>query len=75
MLREFFHQTPYADKAERKAALAQLQDKLSRQQLLIRQRGLPVLVLFEGWSAAGKGRLIGRTIRNLDPRFYSVTAR
>lgn len=74
MLREFFHQTPYADKAERKAALAQLQDKLNRQQLLIRQRGLPVLVLFEGWSAAGKGRLIGRTIRNLDPRFYSVTA-
>ena len=74
MLQEYVYTKPYTDKAQRKFLLDQLQEKLERQQLLIRRHKLPVLVLFEGWSAAGKGGKIRRAIRNLDPRFYSVTA-
>ncbi len=73
MLQDFDYRNPYPDKAGRESALERLQQKLERQQILIRQHNLPVLVLFEGWSAAGKGSLIRRVIRNLDPRFYSVT--
>lgn len=50
---------------EAKAALA-------ARQLSIKEQGLPVLVLLEGWGAAGKGSVLGRVIRNLDPRFFKV---
>ena len=33
---------------------------------------LPVLVLIEGWGAAGKGSMIGKVIKNIDPRFFKV---
>lgn len=46
--------------------------KLEEQQLLIKEHKLPVMVLFEGWGAAGKGSAIGKVIRNIDPRFFSV---
>ena len=32
-----------------------------------------MLVLFEGWDAAGKGGAIKRLVRNFDPRGYEVT--
>lgn len=48
--------------------------KLSRQQMMIKERGLPVLVLFEGWGTAGKGNVLGKVIRNIDPRFFKVAA-
>ncbi len=38
----------------------------------IKEAGLPVMVLFEGWNAAGKGAVIGKVIRNIDPRFFKV---
>lgn len=59
-------------KEEIEERLAAARDKLSVQQLLIKERKLPVLVLFEGWGAAGKGSTIGRVIRNIDPRFFQV---
>ena len=31
-----------------------------------------VLVLVEGWGAAGKGSMLGRIIQNIDPRFFTV---
>lgn len=43
-------------------------------QLKIKEAKLPVLVLLEGWSAAGKGSVIGRLIKNIDPRFFRVAA-
>lgn len=52
----------------RKAAQA----KLSEQQMKIKEHGLPVLVLFEGWGTAGKGSVLGKVIRNIDPRFFKV---
>ena len=38
----------------------------------IRQAKLPILVLLEGWGAAGKGSAIRSLIRELDPRFFQV---
>ena len=35
---------------------------------------MPVLVLIEGWAAAGKGTLIKELISELDPRFYNVVS-
>ena len=36
--------------------------------------GIPVIVVFEGWSAAGKGTLINELILPLDPRDSPSTA-
>jgi polyphosphate kinase 2 (PPK2 family) len=35
-------------------------------------RRVPVIILFEGWDAAGKGGNIKRLVRNMDPRGYEV---
>jgi polyphosphate:AMP phosphotransferase len=35
-------------------------------------RQVPVMVVFEGWDAAGKGRLINHLINPLDPRGFHV---
>ena len=50
---------------ERREALAALQQP-------IKEAKLPVIVLVEGWGAAGKGRVIHSLIRELDPRFFKV---
>ena len=49
-------------------------EKLSAQQMKIKEHKLPVLVLFEGWGTAGKGSVLGKVIRNIDPRFFKVAA-
>lgn len=46
--------------------------KLSVLQTQIKEHGLPVLVLFEGWGTAGKGSVLGKVIKNIDPRFFKV---
>ena len=40
----------------------------------MREKKIPVLVLLEGWSAAGKGSLIKELISEIDPRFYNVVS-
>ncbi len=37
-----------------------------------REAGLPILIAFEGWEAAGKGTQINRLLQCLDPRGYNV---
>ncbi|OUQ24760.1 polyphosphate:AMP phosphotransferase [Flavonifractor sp. An135] len=49
----------------RRLDLAGLQQKL-------REHKLPVIVLIEGWGAAGKGSAIRSLIKELDPRFFQV---
>ncbi len=61
------------EKSARKAELKRLRGKLAAQQQEIRAKGLPVIVLVEGWATAGKGNLINQIISELDPRFYNVT--
>ncbi|MCM1159120.1 MAG: polyphosphate:AMP phosphotransferase [Bacteroidales bacterium] len=45
---------------------------LMAKQVAIKEKKLPVLVLLEGWGAAGKGSVLGKLIRNMDPRFFKV---
>lgn len=49
-----------------------LKEKLSVQQQQIKETKIPVIVIFEGWGAAGKGTKIAKVILNLDPRGFKV---
>ena len=42
-----------------RAEIKTLRETLAGQQMELRDAGLPVIVLVEGWAAAGKGSLIG----------------
>lgn len=57
---------------EIKERLSRAREKLYELQMKIKEHKLPVLVLFEGWGAAGKGSTIGKVIKNIDPRFFKV---
>lgn len=46
--------------------------ELSKKQMLLKEKNIPVVVLFEGWGAAGIGTSLGKVIDNMDPRFYHV---
>jgi len=46
--------------------------RLSEMQRTCKDEGIPVTIIFEGWSAAGKGSRISTLIRYLDPRGYEV---
>jgi len=49
-----------------------LEEKLTALDAPIKTEGLPVIILFEGWSGAGKGSIIRKLILNLDPRWFRV---
>ncbi len=53
--------------------LDELREILSSKQTALRESKRPVMVIVEGWSASGKGSLIGKIIKNLDPRFFKVS--
>ena len=55
-----------------KQRLGEAKDKLFAQQMKLKEKKLPVLVLVEGWGTAGKGSLVGEIIQNIDPRFFKV---
>lgn len=57
---------------ELKERLTKARARLYELQMQIKEHKLPVLVLFEGWGAAGKGSMIGKVIKNIDPRFFKV---
>ena len=46
--------------------------ELAGRQMAIKEKKLPVLVIFDGWGGAGKGGVLGKVIKNLDPRFYKT---
>ena len=73
MLKEF---TPSKgeDKDSLKNEIKTLRERLLAQQQLVRNSNLPVIVLVEGWAAAGKGSLINELISEIDPRFYNVVS-
>ena len=57
---------------ELRARLKAAGEKLEVQQMRLKDKKLPVLVLIEGWGAAGKGSAIGQIIKHIDPRFFKV---
>lgn len=72
MLSDFTFHADSRTQAECKALLKVRRQELAALQHRLDQAGLPVIVLLEGWSAAGKGRTIQALIRELDPRFFKV---
>ena len=59
-------------KAEYKRLKGDADLKLATLQRQVKDLGIPVIVVFEGWSAAGKGTLINELILPLDPRGLTV---
>jgi polyphosphate:AMP phosphotransferase len=55
-----------------KKTVDELELRLGALQRDARERGIPLIVVFEGWDAAGKGTLINRLLLALDPRGFSV---
>ena len=60
------------EKEELKQKLSEQRDTLFANQMKIKDAKLPVMVIFEGWGAAGKGSVLGKIIKNIDPRFFQV---
>lgn len=60
------------DKDRFRQRMKELKPALSDLQQPIKKAGLPIVILFEGWGASGKGSLISRLILNFDPRGFEV---
>ena len=60
------------DKDKYKVLKDELEGKLGVLQRKIKDLKIPVMILFEGWDAAGKGTLIDDLMLPLDPRSFSV---
>ncbi|NLV42660.1 MAG: polyphosphate:AMP phosphotransferase [Candidatus Hydrogenedentes bacterium] len=60
------------DKEEYRSLQEALDLRLGRMQRGLREAGVPVLVVVEGWDAAGKGSTLGRLLQPLDPRGFKV---
>lgn len=54
---------------ELKERLSAAREKLATLQIKVKEAKLPVLVLFEGFGVAGKGSVLSKIIKNMDPRF------
>lgn len=59
-------------KEEYEPRIEQLERSLGELQREVRRLGIPVVVVFEGWDAAGKGTLINILMQALDPRGFAV---
>ena len=60
------------DKKEYKQQIEELEPKLSLLQRELRELGVPVMIVFEGFEASGKGTQINRLIQPMDPRGFTV---
>lgn len=59
-------------KKEAKGLIEKLGTKLAQLQRDAKNLGIPIMIIFEGWGAAGKGTLINRLIQPMDPRGFKV---
>ncbi len=60
------------ERDEYNAQLRELQAALRPLQLQLSEQRRPIIVVYEGWDAAGKGGNIKRLTERLDPRFFTV---
>ncbi|MGN0389997.1 MAG: polyphosphate:AMP phosphotransferase [Wujia sp.] len=63
-------QKPVGQELEQRLFAAR--EELATLQIKVKEGKIPVLVVFEGFGAAGKGSVLGRIIKNMDPRFFRV---
>ena len=61
------------DRKTLRREIEEMEDELALLQRRCRELGVPVLLIFEGWSAAGKGTMINRVIQPMDPRGFKVS--
>lgn len=61
-------------KTEYKEQMDQLEAQLGELHRKIHELGIPAIIVFEGWDAAGRGTLINELILRLDPRGFKVFA-
>ena len=59
-------------KEEYKEKMPQLEAQLGRLQRECKSLGIPIMIVFEGFGASGKGLQIGRLIQSMDPRGFEV---
>ena len=57
---------------EYKKDLKKLQHQLRDLHNRLYRKKVPVIIAYEGWDAAGKGSVLGKVIKDLDPRFFDV---
>ncbi len=60
-------------KEEYQIQIVAAQGRVRDLQYVLFKRRIPLVVVFEGWDAAGKGGTIMRLVRELNPRGYDVT--
>ena len=60
------------EKEDIKVRLSAARTRLYELQMALKEHKIPVIVLFEGWGASGKGSTISKVIKNIDPRFFKV---
>ncbi|MCL2378240.1 MAG: phosphate--AMP phosphotransferase [Defluviitaleaceae bacterium] len=60
------------DKKHYKSSLRELEVTLANLQQTLRETEIPVIIVFEGWGASGKGTSIARMVNALDPRYFDV---
>ena len=60
------------ERDEYKHELKHLQDRLFKLENLMFQARIPMIVMYEGWDAAGKGGNIKRVAQALDARAYTI---
>ena len=71
---ESLDMTLKTDKKQYEKDLPKVQLRLLRLQQTVRERDIPVVLVFEGWDASGKGGAIKRLTEKLDPRGIAVHA-
>lgn len=64
--------TKKISKEEFKQKMPELEQKIGRLQRQCRDLNIPVMIVFEGFGASGKGVQTGRLIQSLDPRGFRV---
>lgn len=64
--------TKKLSKEEYKAKMPQLESRLGLLQRQCKELKIPVIIVFEGFGASGKGLQIGKLIQSMDPRGFQV---
>ncbi len=63
---------PKLERSYYKIEIKKYKERIRRATLYAKQIGRPIVFVFEGWDAAGKGGAIRRLTQEIDPRLYEV---
>ncbi len=69
---EKIKETPKFDNIEIKDEIKKMQKELFVMQQKIKEKNIPVMILLDGISAAGKGSMLGKLSARMEPRGYKI---